>query len=121
PDCVVCGTHPTVTKLIDYEEFCGLRGQEQPVNTIPAGVPEITVEELKQQLDAKKDLIILDVREPHEYKICNLNGYLIPLNDLPKRFQELDPNKDMVVHCRSGGGSAEAATIRDTARRTQAQ
>jgi adenylyltransferase/sulfurtransferase len=106
PDCVVCGKHPTVTKLIDYEEFCGLRGQEQPVaNT---GIPEITVEELKQRLDAKDDLFILDVREPHEYQICNLNGYLIPLNDLPKRVNELDPSKDMVVHCRSGGRSAKA-------------
>jgi adenylyltransferase/sulfurtransferase len=106
PDCVVCGKHPTVTKLIDYEEFCGLRGQEQTV--VNTGVPEISVEELKQRLDAKDDLFILDVREPHEYKICNLNGYLIPLNDLPKRVNELDPSKDMVVHCRSGARSAKA-------------
>jgi sulfur-carrier protein adenylyltransferase/sulfurtransferase len=105
PDCVVCGTHPSVTKLIDYEEFCGLRGQEKPVNT---GVPEISVEELKQRLDAKEDLFILDVREPHEYKICNLNGHLIPLNDLPRRVHELDPSKEMVVHCRSGVRSARA-------------
>ena len=106
PDCVVCGKHPTVTKLIDYEEFCGLRGQEQPVAT--TGIPEITVEELKQRLDAKDDLFILDVREPHEYQICNLSGYLVPLNDLPKRVHELDPSKDMVVHCRSGVRSAKA-------------
>ncbi|HET9840324.1 MAG TPA: molybdopterin-synthase adenylyltransferase MoeB [Candidatus Angelobacter sp.] len=105
PDCVVCGTHPSVTKLIDYEEFCGLRGEEKPVNT---GVPEISVEELKQRLDAKDDLFILDVREPHEYKICNLNGHLIPLNDLPRRVHELDPSKEMVVHCRSGVRSARA-------------
>src|SRR5215475_11364903 len=105
PDCVVCGNHPTVTKLIDYEEFCGLRGEEKPVNT---GVPEISVEELKQRLDAKEDLFILDVREPHEYQICNLNGQLIPLNDLPRRVHELDPSKEMVVHCRSGQRSARA-------------
>jgi sulfur-carrier protein adenylyltransferase/sulfurtransferase len=105
PDCAVCGTHPTVTKLIDYEEFCGLRGEEKPVNT---GVPEISVEELKQRLDAKEDLFILDVREPHEYQICNLNGHLIPLNDLPRRVHELDPSKEMVVHCRSGARSARA-------------
>jgi molybdopterin/thiamine biosynthesis adenylyltransferase/rhodanese-related sulfurtransferase len=105
PDCVVCGTHPTVTKLIDYEEFCGLRGQEKPVNT---GVPEISVEELKQRLDAKEDLFILDVREQHEYQICNLKGHLIPLNDLPRRVHELDPGKEMVVHCRSGARSARA-------------
>jgi len=105
PDCVVCGTHPTVTKLIDYEEFCGLRGQEKPVSN---AVPEISVEELKQRLDAKEDLVILDVREPHEYQICNLNGVLIPLNDLPRRVHELDPSKEMVVHCRSGARSARA-------------
>jgi molybdopterin/thiamine biosynthesis adenylyltransferase/rhodanese-related sulfurtransferase len=108
PDCVVCGNHPTVTKLIDYDEFCGLRGQDKPVNTPAPGVPEITVEELKQRLDAKEDLFILDVREPHEYKICNINGHLVPLNDLPKRVSELDPAKEMVVHCRSGGRSAKA-------------
>jgi len=111
PDCVVCGTHPTVTKLIDYEEFCGLRGQEKPVTTNQAGVPEITVEELKARLDAKDDLFILDVREPHEFKICNLNGYLIPLAELPKRVQELDPAKEMVVHCRSGARSAKAVAF----------
>src|SRR5215470_8906045 len=113
PDCVVCGKHPTVTKLIDYEEFCGLRGQEKPVTTPPPGVPEITVEELKQKLDAKEDIFVLDVREPHEYKICNLNGHLVPINDLPKRVQELDAAKDkeVVVHCRSGGRSAKATAL----------
>src|SRR5262252_8884918 len=113
PACVVCGEHPTVTKLIDYEEFCGLRGQEKPVTTPPPGVPEITVEELKQRLDAKEDIFILDVREPHEYKICNLNGHLVPLNDLPKRLQELDgaKEKEVVVHCRSGGRSARAVAL----------
>src|SRR5437016_8089955 len=84
PDCVVCGKNPSVTKLIDYEEFCGLRGQEKPVSTNSF---EITVEELKRRLDAKEDVFILDVREPHEYQICNLNGHLIPLNDLPKRVK----------------------------------
>ena len=111
PDCVVCGKHPTVTKLIDYEEFCGLRGQEKPVTTNQAAVPEITVEELKARLDAKDELFILDVRETHEYKICNLNGHLIPLGELPKRFQDLDPNKEMVVHCRSGARSAKAVAF----------
>ena len=109
PDCVVCGNHPTVTKLIDYEEFCGLRGQETPVNQ--TGTPEISVEELKQRLDAKEDIFILDVRETHEYQICNLNGHLIPLNDLPKRVSELDPAKEMVVHCRSGVRSARAVAF----------
>jgi adenylyltransferase/sulfurtransferase len=105
PDCVVCGKHPTVTKLIDYEEFCGLRGQQKPVTTNSF---EISVEELKRRLDAKEDVFILDVREPHEYQICNLNGHLIPLNDLPKRVNELDPDKEVVVHCKMGGRSAMA-------------
>ena len=118
PDCVVCGTNPSVTKLIDYEEFCGLRGQEKPVNT---GVPEISVEELKQRLDAKEDFVLLDVREPHEYNICNLNGILIPLNDLPRRMNELDPGKEMVVHCRSGARSARAVGFLQQAGFTKAK
>jgi adenylyltransferase/sulfurtransferase len=109
PDCVVCGTHPTVTKLIDYEEFCGLRGQEKPVSA--SGVPEITVEELKRRLDAKEDFVLVDVREAHEYQICNLNGQLIPLGELPRRVSELDPAKEMVVHCRSGQRSARAVAF----------
>ena len=109
PDCVVCGTHPTVTKLIDYDEFCGIRGQETPVNQ--SGVPEITVEELKRRLDAKDDFILVDVREPHEYQICNLNGQLIPLGDLPRRVSELDPARETVVHCRSGARSARAVAF----------
>jgi sulfur-carrier protein adenylyltransferase/sulfurtransferase len=108
PDCPVCGKNPTVKELIDYNEFCGIRGEEAPVAT---DVPAITVEELKQQLDAKKDLFILDVREPHEYQICNLNGYLIPLGDLPKRVHELDSSREIVAHCRSGVRSGKAVTF----------
>ena len=108
PDCPVCGTNPTITQLIDYNEFCGIRGEEAPV---ASDVPAITVEELKQQLDSKKDLFILDVREPHEYQICNLNGYLIPLGDLPKRVHELDSSRDIVAHCRSGVRSGKAVTF----------
>ncbi len=106
PDCPACGTHPTVTALIDYQEFCGIRGEEQPATTV--AVPEITVEELKQKLDARDDVFILDVREPHEYQICNLNGYLLPLGDLPKRAHELDSSREIVAHCRSGVRSAKA-------------
>jgi len=108
PDCPVCGTHPTVTKLIDYNEFCGIRGEEKPV---ASGVPEIQVEELKRRLDAKDDLFVLDVREPHEYQICNLGGYLIPLNDLPKRVNELDSSREIVVHCKMGVRSAKAVAF----------
>ena len=108
PDCPACGTHPTVTKLIDYNEFCGIRGEEKPVET---GVPEVQVEELKRRLDAGEDIFVLDVREPHEYQICNINGYLIPLGDLPKRVHELDSSRDIVAHCRSGVRSAKAVNF----------
>jgi sulfur-carrier protein adenylyltransferase/sulfurtransferase len=107
PECPVCGAHPTVTKLIDYAEFCGIRGEEAPA---PAStVPEITAKELKARLDRGDDLYILDVREPHEYQICNLGGHLIPLGDLPNRVSELDSSREIVAHCRSGKRSAEAA------------
>ena len=108
PDCPACGTHPTVTKLIDYNEFCGIRGEEKPLET---GVPEVQVEELKRRLDAGEDIFVLDVREPHEYQICNINGYLIPLGDLPKRVHELDSSRDIVAHCRSGVRSAKAVNF----------
>ncbi len=119
PDCVVCGAHPSVTKLIDYEQFCGLRGQENPVPN--PGVPEISVEELKQKLDAQEDVFILDVREPSEFQICNLNGHLIPLNDLPKRMHELDSSKEIVVHCHKGGRSARAVAFLQQAGFTKAK
>jgi sulfur-carrier protein adenylyltransferase/sulfurtransferase len=108
PACPVCGPHPTITGLIDYNEFCGIRGEEKPVET---GVPEIQVEDLKRRLDAGEDLFVLDVREPHEYQICNLNGYLIPLGDLPKRVHELDSSREIVAHCRSGTRSAKAVNF----------
>ena len=105
PDCPACGTHRTVTKLIDYNQFCGIRGEEKPVE---ASVPEMQVEELKRRLDAGEDMFVLDVREPHEYQICNIGGYLIPLNDLPKRVNELDSSREIVAHCKMGGRSAKA-------------
>jgi len=105
PDCPACGTHRTLTGLIDYNEFCGIRGEEKPVETT---VPEMQVEELKRRLDAGENLFVLDVREPHEYQICNINGYLIPLGDLPKRVNELDSSREIVAHCRSGVRSAKA-------------
>ncbi|HVO64053.1 MAG TPA: molybdopterin-synthase adenylyltransferase MoeB [Terriglobales bacterium] len=108
PDCPVCGTHPTITKLIDYNEFCGIRGEEKPVEST---VPEIQVEELKRRLDAGENLFVLDVREPHEYQICNIGGYLIPLGDLPKRVSELDTSREIVAHCRSGVRSAKAVNF----------
>jgi sulfur-carrier protein adenylyltransferase/sulfurtransferase len=95
-----------VTKLIDYAEFCGVRGEESPA--AESTVPEITPRELKARLDRGDDLYILDVREPHEYQICNLGGHLIPLGDLPKRVSELDSSREIIAHCRTGKRSAEA-------------
>src|SRR6266576_3491838 len=108
PDCPVCGKHPSITKLIDYNEFCGIRGEEKPMEV---GVPEIQVEELKRRLDSGEEVFVLDVREPHEYQICNINGYLIPLGDLPKRVHELDSSREIVAHCRSGARSAKAVNF----------
>ena len=108
PDCPACGRNPTIHELIDYNQFCGIRGEEAPQITT---VPEIRPEELKSKLDAGDDVFILDVREPHEYQICNLGGYLIPLGDLPARMNELDSSREIVAHCRSGARSAKAVTL----------
>jgi adenylyltransferase/sulfurtransferase len=106
PECPVCGQHPTVTKLIDYAEFCGVRGEEGPATV--TNVPEITPKELKTRLDRGDDIYVLDVREPNEYEICNINGHLIPLGELSRRVHELDSSREIVAHCKSGKRSAEA-------------
>jgi adenylyltransferase/sulfurtransferase len=113
PECAICGDHRTITKLIDYEEFCGIRGEEAPAMT--DGIQEITATELKARQDRGDKLFILDVREPHEYQICNLNGKLIPLGELTRRVNELDSSVEMVVHCRSGKRSADAIHFLQTA------
>jgi sulfur-carrier protein adenylyltransferase/sulfurtransferase len=106
PNCPMCGTNRTINKLIDYYQFCGIRGEEAEAPDL--GVPEITPKQLKARLDKGDDLFILDVREPHEYQICNLNGKLIPLGEIPRRVHELDTSREIVAHCRSGKRSAEA-------------
>ena len=106
PACPICGERRTITQLIDYEVFCDIRGEEAPAPTTQ--VPEIAPRELKSRLDRGDDLFILDVREPHEYQICNLRGHLIPLGELPRRVHELDSLREIVAHCRSGKRSAEA-------------
>ena len=106
PECPLCGENRTITHLIDYAEFCGIRGEEAPAPQTT--VPEITPRELKARLDRGDDLYILDVREPHEFQICNIGGHLIPLGDLSRRVNELDSSREIVAHCRSGKRSAEA-------------
>jgi adenylyltransferase/sulfurtransferase len=102
------GTHPTVTKLIDYEQFCGIHpAAPEPITVNTA--TEITSLELKQRLDRGDKVTILDVREPNEYQINRIAGStLMPLGDVPRRYAELDPEADMVVHCKMGGRSAKA-------------
>jgi sulfur-carrier protein adenylyltransferase/sulfurtransferase len=109
-DCPVCGAHPTITKLIDYEQFCGIRGEEQAPTTI--GIPEITPREVKKMMDERKPFVLVDVREPHEYQICRIPGSkLIPLGEVPKRMNELNTADDIVVHCKSGMRSAQAVNL----------
>jgi adenylyltransferase/sulfurtransferase len=107
PRCPVCGEKPTITRLIDYEQFCGVRGQE--TSAAAGAVPEITAEELKRRIDRGEDVFILDVRQPEEYQICRIPGStLIPLGALPQRFGELDSGRELVVHCKSGVRSQKA-------------
>jgi adenylyltransferase/sulfurtransferase len=109
PGCPICGDHPTITKLIDYEQFCGLRGQESAPIAAQDSQSETTVDELKRRLDARERVFILDVRNPEEYQICRIPGStLIPLPELPRRFQELDRDREIIVHCKSGMRSLKA-------------
>ena len=103
PGCPICGEHPTIDRLIDYEQFCGV-GQVEEEDVV-----EVTVTQLQQELSAGRDLVVLDVRNPYEIDICRLEGsVVIPLPVLMNRVDELDPEKEMVVYCRSGVRSATA-------------
>ncbi|HXG30939.1 MAG TPA: molybdopterin-synthase adenylyltransferase MoeB [Thermodesulfobacteriota bacterium] len=109
PNCPICGEDPKITGLIDYEEFCGLgRGEE----TLDGADLEITVDEFYDLLQKRKDIVILDVREPGEYEICHLEGSkLIPLSELQSRVNELDTADEIVVHCHHGVRSLRATTF----------
>jgi sulfur-carrier protein adenylyltransferase/sulfurtransferase len=109
PDCPVCGTNPTVTELIDYDQFCGIVPPAKTEETVSNGIPQISVTDFKRKRDAGDNLFLLDVREPHEFQIANLGGHLIPLGDLPARVNELDKSREIVVHCKMGGRSQKAA------------
>lgn len=103
PSCPVCGDHPTVTALIDYEQYCGL----SPTPSSSSAPSEIEPLQLKQMIDSGRHITVLDVREPYEVKIASLPfGRHIPMNDIPGRMSELDPTHDTVVFCRGGGRSA---------------
>jgi adenylyltransferase/sulfurtransferase len=122
PNCPACGTHE-IQELIDYDQFCGI---EKPTSVGPLevsrdkvassaavvdGIPQITVEQLKQKLDNKEDIFVLDVREPHEFQIVNLGAPLIPVGEIGRRIGELAEHKndEIVVHCKTGGRSQKAA------------
>jgi molybdopterin/thiamine biosynthesis adenylyltransferase/rhodanese-related sulfurtransferase len=122
PECPVCGTHE-IKELIDYNQFCGIA---PPTETGPLevashgavatedvvdGIPQITVEQLKERMDAGTAPFVLDVREPHEYQICDIGAPLIPVGDLPNQMHRLTFPKttEIVVHCRSGARSQRAA------------
>jgi adenylyltransferase/sulfurtransferase len=109
PECPVCGAHPTVTQLIDYQQFCGIAPATKEEIKVKNGVPQITVTELKRRLDAGEDLFILDVREPFEYQIANIGGKLIPQGEVPQRLAEIDRDRKIVVQCKSGGRSQRIA------------
>ena len=107
PHCPLCGESPTITQLIDYENFCAVA----PPSTATTMHPdEVTVHDLKQALDNPQlGIQVLDVREPVEYQIARINGArLVPLSTLPQRFTELDPNHAYYIHCHAGGRSLKA-------------
>ena len=111
PECPVCGDRPTVTQLIDYEQFCGI-APTSPASDDSTSGDDVTVEELKFFIDNNDGVFLLDVREPQEHQICSIPGsVLIPLGELPNRISELGGHKDVVVHCKSGVRSAKAVKI----------
>ena len=108
PECPVCGENPTVHELIDYEQFCGIT-PEHELEQEMASIPEIDPAELKARLDRGDRLTIIDVREPHEWDIANLEplgARLIPMNEIPERIGEIDSSEEIVLQCRSGARSA---------------
>ena len=118
PNCPICGENPTITELIDYEQFCGMPAHDHSefsaVEEEGDMVPGITPKELKKRLDAGDDLFILDVREPHEWQISNLGhlgAVLIPKGEVLDRMGELDTAREMVVQCRSGARSADVIRL----------
>src|SRR4029453_18137343 len=105
PQCPVCGENPTIFAPIDYDQFCGPRNDD-------ASVPGISVQELKGKMDARDAFGLIDVREPFEFEIARIDGAkLIPLGEIPERAEELDRDQTLIVHCHSGGRSAQAVRL----------
>src|SRR5262249_8097885 len=107
PECPICGKHPTITKLIDYENFCGIKPEGERIAMHP---DEVSVQEMKAALE-RPDLGIkvIDVREPVEYQIAHVEGVpLLPLSQLAQRYEELDPEQSYYIHCKVGARSMQA-------------
>ena len=139
PECPVCGPNPTVTELIDYDQFCGIApptelgplevAQNAAVGSAPVvdGIPQITVEQLKSKIDAREAFTLLDVREPHEVPIASLGAPLIPVGQIEQRVNEVsdlvagDKSAEIVLHCRSGARSQKAAVALHNAGFTNVQ
>jgi adenylyltransferase/sulfurtransferase len=119
PECPVCGENPTVTELIDYEQFCGMPAHDRSMYTAGQNgemddIPTIDPVQLKERLDAGDDLFIIDVREPHEWQISNLEHHgavLIPQGQVLERMRELDTAREIVVQCRTGARSAQVVEL----------
>ncbi|HUX65917.1 MAG TPA: molybdopterin-synthase adenylyltransferase MoeB [Terriglobales bacterium] len=113
PECPVCGTHPTIRQLVDYEQFCGVGPAATAAAAAEGGeIVEVTATALQRELEAGQTPFILDVREPHEFQIGRIPGStLIPLGELEKRLAELDRELEIVAHCRSGVRSLKAAKM----------
>ncbi len=108
PDCPVCGTHPTIRELLDYEAFCGVGGE----TSAPAAGLEISVEALYARRAAGDSMVLLDVREPHEWEIAHIDGAeLLPLRQLPARLRELDAHTEIVAYCHRGVRSLQALEL----------
>ena len=111
PNCPICGDHPTIHELIDYQQFCGIPQADAEAEK-EMDVPTINAVELKKMFDRKEDFVLIDVREPFEYDICHIDqARLIPVGELPVRLSELDSADEIVLHCKSGSRSAKALRI----------
>ncbi|HSM07518.1 MAG TPA: molybdopterin-synthase adenylyltransferase MoeB [Gemmatimonadota bacterium] len=115
PDCPVCGDEPTVTALIDYEAFCGFDDADPLFDVpddfhLPVPLPEVSARELREMLDEGWEPLLVDVREPGEHEVSNLDGLgalAIPVDELEERLGEIEPGRDSVWFCRTGRRSAE--------------
>jgi adenylyltransferase/sulfurtransferase len=105
PDCAVCGERPTVTRLIDYETYCGME-------THPEAGAEVSATELASTLQGKETPLVVDVREPWEWEIARIEGSeLMPLGELPSRMKELGFHREIVTVCHKGKRSLEAQQL----------